>query len=39
MARMGKETKQLYFEFTRYINLIDVFHPYCIWNNRGGAII
>ena len=40
MAGAGQETKQLYFEFTSYINLLDVFHPYCrIWNNRTGTII
>ena len=36
MARIGEETKQLYFQFTSYINL---FHLYCqIWNNYTGTI-
>ena len=35
MARLGKETKQLYFQFTSYINLLDVFHLYSrVLNNR-----
>ena len=39
MARVRKETKELYFSFTSYINLLDVFHLYCqVWNNRTGII-
>ena len=36
----SKETKQLYFQFTSYTNLSDMFHLYCqVWNNRTGTII
>ena len=36
----SKETKQLYFKFTCYLNLSDVFQLYCrVWSNCAGTII
>ena len=37
---IAPETKQLYFKFTSYINLLDVFGLYYrVGNNRTGTII